>query len=85
MLHINIYIHTHTHTHIYIYIYIHTHRFVFLSAINQLYNSLIDTPNPINHPTRKSDILDIYIGLNSFKSKDSDGAKIVHRVRPCIS
>ena len=52
-------------------------RFAFLSATKQLYNSLIDAPNAIEHPTRKLDILNIYIGLNSFKSKDGDRAKIV--------
>ena len=60
-------------------------KFVFLSDINQLYNSLIDTPNPIDHPIKKLDILDMYIGVDSFKTKGGGGAKIVHQVRPCIS
>ena len=41
-------------------------------------NSLINTSNSIDYPTRKLDILDIYIGLNSFKSKDGNRAKIVY-------
>ena len=60
-------------------------RFAFLSATKQLYDSLIDAPNAIEHPTRKLDILDMYVGLNSFKSKDGDRAKIVRQVRPCVS
>ena len=60
-------------------------KFVFLSDINQLYNSLIDAHNPIDHPIKKLDLLDVYVGLDSFKTKDGGGAKIVHQVRPCIS
>ena len=55
-------------------------KFVFLSDTNQLYNSLIATPNLIDHSTEKLDNLDIYVGLDSFKTKGGDGAKIVHQV-----
>ena len=60
-------------------------KFVFLSDINQLYDSLIDAHNCIDHPIKKLDILAVCIGLDSFKTKDGGGAKIVHQVGPCIS
>ena len=34
-------------------------RFVFLSAFNHLFDSLIDAPNSIDHLTRKLDRLDV--------------------------
>ena len=56
-------------------------RFAFLSATKQLYDSLIDAPNAIEHPTRKLDQLAIYIGLESIKCNVGRGAKIGHQVR----
>ena len=58
-------------------------RFAFLSATKQLYNSLIDASNAIEHPTRKLDIIAMYIGLNSIKTEGGDGAKIVPQVGVC--
>ena len=56
-------------------------RFIFLSAFNHLFDSLIDTPNSIDHLTRKLDRLDIGRVLNIIKTKDSNGAKIGIQVR----
>ena len=55
-------------------------RFVFLSAINQLYDSLIDAPNAIDYSTRKSDKSAMYIGLDSIKTDVDDGVKSGHQV-----
>ena len=55
-------------------------RFVFLSATNQPFDSLIDAPNSIEHPTRKSDIIAMYVGLNSIKTNNGDGVKSGHQV-----
>ena len=51
-------------------------RFGCLSDINQLFDSLIDAPNSIDHLTRKSDRLDIGRALNIIKTEDGNGAKI---------
>ena len=56
-------------------------RFIFLSAFNHLFNSLIDTPNSIDHLTRKLDRLDVGRVLNIIKTKDNNGAKIGIQVR----
>ena len=55
-------------------------RFIFLSAINQSYDSLIDAPNSIEHPTRKLDLIAMFVGLDSIKTDGDDGAKIGHQV-----
>ena len=60
-------------------------RFVFLSTFNYLFDSLIDAPNSIEHPTRKLDIIAMYVGLNSIKTNVGNGAKIVHQMRTCTS
>ena len=51
-------------------------RFGCLSDFNQLFDSLIDAPNSIDHLTRKSDRLDVGRALNIMKCKGGDGAKI---------
>ena len=56
-------------------------RFVFLSAFNHLFNSLIDAPNSIDYLTRKLDRLDIGRALNIIKTKDSNRVKIRIQVR----
>ena len=56
-------------------------RFVFLSAFNHLFDSLIDAPNSIDHLTRKLDRLDVGRALNIIETKDSNGAKIGIQVR----
>ena len=60
-------------------------RFVFLSAFNHPFDSLIDAPNSIEHPTRKLDIIAMYVGLNSIKTNVGNSAKIVHQMRTCTS
>ena len=42
-------------------------RFSFLRDINQLFDSLIESPNHIDYLTRKSDRLDVGRGLDIIK------------------
>ena len=60
-------------------------RYAFLNNTNNLYDGLIDAPNPIEHPHRRLDQLIIYICLDSIKCNIGRGAKIVHQVEPCTS
>ena len=60
-------------------------RFAFQSATKQLCDSLIDAPNSIEHPTRKLDLIAMFIGLDSIKTKGGNRAKIVHQVGVCTS
>ena len=55
-------------------------KFVFLSAFNHPFNSLIDAPNAIDYSTRKLDQSAMYIGLDSIKTDGDDGAKNGHQV-----
>ena len=41
--------------------------------------------NSIDYFIKKLSLLDMYVGLDSFKTKSSSGAKIMYQVRPCIS
>ena len=52
-------------------------KYVFLNDTNHLYDSLIDAPNPIEHPDRKLDLLAMYVCLDSIKINVGGGAKIV--------
>ena len=58
-------------------------RFGFLRDINQMFDSLIESPNCIDYLTRKLDRLDVGRGLDIMKYEGGDGAKIVHQMRPC--
>ena len=55
-------------------------KFVFLSAFNHLFDSLIDAPNAIDYSTRKLDKSAMYIGLDNIKTDCDDGAKNGHQV-----
>ena len=47
-----------------------------LSDINQIFDSLIDARNSIDHLTKKSDSLDVGRALNIIKTEGGNGAKI---------
>ena len=45
----------------------------------------MNRPNFIDYSIKKLGLLDMYVGLDSFKTKSGGGAKIVYQVGPCIS
>ena len=41
--------------------------------------------NYIKYPTRKLDLIVMFVGLDSIKTEGGNRAKIVHQVRVCTS